>query len=295
MWAGIVNRAYSTDTVGAYLRTLNRPAFAKFIVLHNTGAPSLATYRGYANRANPISDAQWLRNLEGFYRDQQHWSAGPHWFVTPNDDGLLAFTPSTHPGVHSPSWNSESLGVEMVGDYETEPFDAGVHRNVVALLAELHIWLAISPDTIRFHREDKATTHKDCPGKHVVKATIIADVKAKIAELQGVETTATVDDTPSDTDAQTAVVAVDAPPEVKADQVQASVAADSETRTGWLTRKWKTVTGWFSGGAGVGVLGYMTDWRVIVALFGMVLCVVILFVLFMGPGDVRAWIRKQVS
>ena len=144
-WAGIVNRAFTADSVGDYLRTLPRPRFVKFVVVHNTGAPSLKTYRGYANRANPISDSQWLRNLEGYYRDKQGWKAGPHWFVTPNTKGILAFTPSTVPGTHSPSWNSQSIGVEMVGDFQSEPFDAGVQRNVVALLAELHTWLGLDP------------------------------------------------------------------------------------------------------------------------------------------------------
>lgn len=102
-------------------------------------------------------------------------------------------------------------------------------------------------------------------------------------------------ETDADGDAPTAVIPVDAPPAVQADAVQASAEADNETRTSWLRRKWKGITGWFSGGAGVGVLGYLTDWRVVAVLFGGVVAVAILFILFMGPGDVRAWIRKQVA
>jgi hypothetical protein len=294
-WAGIINRAFTAENVGAYLRTLPRPTFVRFVVVHNTGAPSLATYRGYAARKTPISDSQWLRNLEGYYRDKQKWKAGPHWFVTPNKAGLLAFTPSTVPGTHSPSWNSQSLGVEMVGDYQVEPFDAGVQRNVIALLAELHIWLRLDPNTIRFHREDVKTTHKDCPGKNVDKAKLIAAVRAKMDELQSVKPAMALD-VPNDTDVEpaTVVVPVDASP-AEPVAVQASAEADNETRTGWLRRKWKSVTGWFSGVGGVGVLGYLTDWRVVAVLFGGIVAVAILFILFMGPGDVRAWIRKQVS
>jgi hypothetical protein len=280
-WAGIVNRAFTAATVGAYLRTLPRPSFVRFVVVHNTGAPNLKTYRGYANRPSPITDAQWLRNLEAFYRDKQHWSAGPHWFVTPNAAGLLAFTPSTRPGVHSPSWNGQSLGVEMVGDYSVEPFDAGVQANAVALLAELHVWLGLSPDTIRFHHEDPRTTHKDCPGKNVNKDALIAAVKAKIAAMGHVVPVAALD-MPSDTDAEPLQVAADPIP-------------DDSPQAGWLRRKWVGLTGWFGGGAGVGVLGYLTDWRVVAVLFGGLTLVAIMFILFMGPSDVRAWIKRQVA
>jgi hypothetical protein len=96
-------------------------------------------------------------------------------------------------------------------------------------------------------------------------------------------------ETDSDSDAEPATAT--APVEVPS----APAPADNETRTGWLRRKWKSVTGWFSGVGGVGVLGYLTDWRVVAVLFGGIVAVAILFILFMGPGDVRAWIRKQVS
>lgn len=99
----------------------------------------------------------------------------------------------------------------------------------------------------------------------------------------------------ADSDAHTAVVPVDAPPEVQEAQIQASNRADRETRTSWLRRKWKGVTGWFSGGAGLGFFGYLTDWQVVAVLFGGLVLVAVLFIFFMGPGTVREWIRKQVS
>lgn len=278
-WAGIVNRSFTADSVGAYLHSLPRPSFVRFIVVHNTGAPSLATYRGYVNRKNPISDAQWLRNLEGFYRDKQGWKAGPHWFVTPNKAGLLAFTPSTVPGTHSPSWNSQSLGVEMVGDYQSELFDPGVRRNVIALLAEMHLWLRLDPSTIRFHREDTATTHKDCPGKNVNKAQLIADVRAKMAEIKAARAAPMLvkaDDLP-----------VDMPADTDADPVPAAPAA----KAGFFKRAMQ----WTGGGAGLGFLGYLTDWKVVAVLLGGLLIVATAFILFMGPSKVRAWIAREAD
>lgn len=93
----------------------------------------------------------------------------------------------------------------------------------------------------------------------------------------------------------TAVVPVAASPDAQNKQVQDSAEADTETRGSWISRKWRAITGWTSGIGGAGFLGWLTDPWVVVALVGGVIVIVILFVLFMGPGDVRAWIRKQVA
>src|SRR5260370_20380121 len=89
-------------------------------------------------------------------------SAGRHLFV---DNHLIwAFTPLTTPGVHSPSWNGISWGVEMVGDYATEDFDQGlgaaVAANAVKALATLHMLIGLAPTTPKLHKEDTATTHR---------------------------------------------------------------------------------------------------------------------------------------
>ena len=54
-----------------------RPQFA---VLHNTAAPKLAEWHSVPGETR-------MRNLETYYRDAQHWSAGPHLFV-PTDAGI---------------------------------------------------------------------------------------------------------------------------------------------------------------------------------------------------------------
>ena len=68
----------------------------------------------------------------------------------------------------------------MLGEYETEAFDSGrglaVQRNAVAALSILCRTLGFDPATIRLHKEDPKTTHKGCPGKHVVKSNIIREV-----------------------------------------------------------------------------------------------------------------------
>jgi uncharacterized protein (TIGR02594 family) len=94
---------------------------------------------------------------------------------------------------------------------------------------------------------------------------------------------------------ETAVVPVNAEPAEQEQQIQDSAERDAEPRGSWIARKWKTLTGWFSGVGGVGVLGYLTDPLVIAVIGGFAFAGIVLFIWWMGPRDVRAWIRKQVT
>jgi hypothetical protein len=185
-WKPIVGRLFKPDEFETYVGSLQfnlwRP---KFIVVHNTSAPDLATWNGWQARKPPVTDEKWAQNLVGYYRDQQKWSGGPHLFVTPA--GILVFTPLTGPGVHSPAWNSISWGVETVGEFEREPFTGAIRDNLIAALAILHGAAGLSPlpyakgiRGLHFHKEDPKTTHKTCPGRNMVKAELVAAVQAEI-------------------------------------------------------------------------------------------------------------------
>ena len=173
IWKGIVGRGFRPQEFEAYVASLRltdwRPQFA---VVHNTSEPRLSQWHS-------TPGDQRMRNLESYYRDVQQWSAGPHLFVA--DDLIWAFTPLTTSGVHSPSWNAISWGMEMVGEFEEEAFDPGVRENAVDALVTLHAWAGLNPDTLRFHKEDPKTTHKDCPGKNVDKDDLVARIKDRLA------------------------------------------------------------------------------------------------------------------
>jgi hypothetical protein len=171
-WKGIVGRSFSPDELDTYCHTLQWNAWRpSFIVLHNTAVPSLA------QRPNGLTEGH-IKSLEAFYRDQQGWKAGPHLFI--DDKQIWVFTPLTVSGTHSPSWNKVALGVEMLGDFETEAFDSGrgaqVRSHTVAALATLSAILGIDSHTMRIHREDPLTTHA-CPGKNVRKLDVIQAVE----------------------------------------------------------------------------------------------------------------------
>lgn len=171
-WKGIVGRTFTPKEFDAYCHELQWTAWRpSFIVVHNTAIPSLS------QRPNGLSKQQIL-NLEAFYRNTQKWKAGPHLFI--DDKQIWVFTPLTVSGTHSPSWNKVALGIEMLGNYEKEPFDSGrglqVRKNTVAAMATLCAILGIEPHTTKIHREDPLTTHA-CPGKNVRKLEIIQEVQ----------------------------------------------------------------------------------------------------------------------
>ena len=177
-WKGIVGIGFTPDKIASYIN-MTAKSWQRFPVLHNTAVPTLNDWlKGQA--------IDHIHGLERYYRDDQHWSAGPHFFVAP--DLIWAFTPLSLTGVHSPSWNSVAVGVEMIGDYATESFDSGpgllVQQNTVVLLARLCMHFGWDSSSMKIHKEDPNTTH-DCPGRNVVKAKVVQAVHDKIVALRG--------------------------------------------------------------------------------------------------------------
>lgn len=177
----IVGRGVTVPELRDYLTTLPRGGWSpRFVVVHNTWSPDLRLYvQDWLHRKN-WSGEQWMRNLRDFYTGKG-WGGGPHLFVAP--DKIWLFNPLWKPGVHSPSWNRVSWGVETVGNFDKEPFDGAIRANLVGALAELHKHADLDPADYRagvrglhFHREDPGTSHRDCPGRSMVKAQLVEDV-----------------------------------------------------------------------------------------------------------------------
>jgi hypothetical protein len=113
-----------------------------------------------------------------------------------DDNRIWVFTPLVVSGTHSPSWNKAALGVEMLGNYETEPFDSGrglaVRRNTVAAIATMSAVLGLDCWSMKIHREDPLTTHA-CPGKRVPKMDVIREVQELMVARHAGEHSGTVD------------------------------------------------------------------------------------------------------
>jgi hypothetical protein len=173
VWKGIVGKSFTAPDFAEYLGTITFDAWRpQFVVLHNTAVPTFADWHN-------VPGEQRMQSLQHYYRDVQHWSAGPHLFVA--DDFIWVFTPLNTPGVHSPSWNAISWGLELVGDYATEPLSSASRDNLISALASLHAAVGIDPNALRLHKEDPKTTH-NCPGKNIVKGDVIGWIFQQLSQ-----------------------------------------------------------------------------------------------------------------
>lgn len=173
LWESIVGQSFTPAEFREYVAGLSwgvwRP---EFLVLHNT--EGLTVPGGLTE--------EYIRDMEHEYRDINGWSAGPHLFV--DSERIWVFSPLTAPGVHANSWNDRTVGVEMEGAYNREPFDSdrglAVQKNAVAAVAILSAAQGLAPNTLMFHKENGETEH-DCPGENVDKAAFIQAVKDYLA------------------------------------------------------------------------------------------------------------------
>lgn len=136
-----------------------------------------------------MTDEQWLKNLAGYYGNEMRWSAGPHFFFTPKHYCVL--TAPDRRGVHAVSFNAQSWGVEMVGDFDRERLEGSLRERYVEGLAALYIasGLKVTPyergsSGLHFHRDDPRTS-KSCPGRSIQKDALIAEITDKIEEMTG--------------------------------------------------------------------------------------------------------------
>lgn len=182
-------------------------------------------------------------------------------------------------------WSNHAYGAAIDLNAESNGFGAG-HGNIPQPVID-----AFKRQGARwggdYHGRTDPMHFEFCDaGPQVVKPLAMVDTPETDSDI--------ADDNTADTET-TAVVPNDATPAETEQHVQDSAERDAEPRTSWLKRKWKGLSGWAFGGGATGLLGYLTSPWAIVAVFGCLLVIAILVVLFMGPSDVRAWVRKQVS
>lgn len=184
MWEDFSGKAYTREGFAARVATTTWTKWKPIgIVLHNTAAPTLAQWAEQGEK----HDAR-IRNLQAYY-EGMGWHGGPHWFISRN--WINEFSNPLRQGTHSPSFNKTHFGIEMVGDYDTEPFDTGdgalVRDNAVFVMATLCRKFGWDPaKVIKLHKEDPKTTH-ECPGKRVNKSNVITAVKYEMARQAGMD------------------------------------------------------------------------------------------------------------
>lgn len=173
-----VGQVWSKDTFVSYLRRTKPPVWATSVTMHHTAAPSLA------QRPDGFT-AQHIRNIQQYYQKSLGWSRGPHFFI--DEDQIWGMTPPTVPGIHAKSFNATSIGIEVLGDYDTESPSSGRGKRcwetAAAATKTLLDWLGVIPHyrTIYFHRDDPKTS-KTCPGGLVSKDLFIKMVESVILD-----------------------------------------------------------------------------------------------------------------
>lgn len=184
-WRGTDGSTFST--VDAFRQYLSQHLFTEWrpqnICLHATAAPNLAQWNATTASTDPVADAtQRMLNLTSYYRDEMHWSGGPHLFVT--DRLICVFNPLSKRGTHSPSFNATHWGIECVGNFNLEPFDGPRRDLTIGVLAAMCEVRGLDPRAINLHRDD-LFGHQDCPGRYVSRT----DVRDRVvAAMNAVDT-----------------------------------------------------------------------------------------------------------
>jgi hypothetical protein len=168
-----VGRVWSPESLAQYLATIKKPNWCEAITLHHTAEPSLA------DRPNGLL-IRHIENIRNYYINEKGWSAGPHLFI--DEDQIFGMCDLRKKGIHAKSFNSYAIGIEVLGNYDSEDPKSGrglsCWRNATAAVGVLLNWLGIeaNEETILFHREEP-DAHKSCPGTKVKKDWVLALIK----------------------------------------------------------------------------------------------------------------------
>jgi hypothetical protein len=164
-----------------YLKNLRFTSFdPSFVTIHHTANPDL-------NDRTKGFSAQHLLNLKHHYEEIQGWPGAPHFFV--DDRGIIVFQELNKRGVHAKSFNRNSWGIEMLGNYDSTSDFLNkraeiIFQNTAELVALLCEFKGFKPDSLKFHRDDPKTT-KTCPGKLILKKPFVERVEAEYNKILG--------------------------------------------------------------------------------------------------------------
>lgn len=188
MWNHFDGKPYTREQFAVHLAAIpaGQLGWCKAICVHNTAGPTIAQWE-----SKVCTPAQRILNLESYYEHSLGWHAGPHGFIPPSKDiCIFGFTPFIEPGVHASCFNSSMIGLEMVGDFDSEDFNSGlgalVRDNAVYVIAMLCRKRGLRPDGyklgvsgLHFHVDCKRDNHA-CPGKTVSREALVASVLAEM-------------------------------------------------------------------------------------------------------------------
>jgi hypothetical protein len=166
---------FTPDEFDAYVKKINPRMFTEpssgaktpilGAVLHNTYMPDLKMVQGYLD-AKKWDEPHLIENWWTLYR-QKAWQSGPHIFIFPTK--IYVATPLDVRGTHSPSYNRNYWGIEIIGDYSHEILPDNMRYMAERVLKAFYHQIAVSAvdKNFHFHGEDVKSTHHFCPGSGV--------------------------------------------------------------------------------------------------------------------------------
>lgn len=169
----IVGKKWTAEQFEKYIQTV-KLGWANSVTVHHTASPSLAQRpQGWLSSH--------LSNLKHFYQRVLKWSRGPHLFT--DEDEIWGMSSLWERGVHAVSFNKDSIGIETLGNYDTEDPTSGrglqCWTMTAAATAIILKRMGREPNenTVKFHRDDPRTS-KTCPGRKVQKRWFLDLVRA---------------------------------------------------------------------------------------------------------------------
>lgn len=134
-------------------------SWVKNIVIHHTWKPVPSQWNGTAS----------MNALQRYYTSLG-WNAGPHLFICtgskhPSTDGIFQLTPLNIKGIHANRCNPYSIGIEVVGNYDTQFWSDSTAKFVYETIAHLLQWTNLPVSSVIGHRD--CGSPKTCPGKAI--------------------------------------------------------------------------------------------------------------------------------
>ncbi len=159
----IINRKLSLQELEDYVATYNFGTLpANKLVIHHTWRPTKEQWQGQKS----------INGLKAYY-EGKGWGAGPHLFVA--EDGIWLFSPMRKDGIHAGTLNPRSVGMEVVGDYDTAKWEGETKYNALGAIKVLTEALHLAEKDIFFHRD---ASPKSCPGWAITKEWLFAELQA---------------------------------------------------------------------------------------------------------------------
>jgi hypothetical protein len=171
-------------TVAAFRRHLQSynarqvAPWAKGATIHHSESPTAATWKSVES----------MLGMARFYLNERKWKRGPHLYAVSGSrnrewDGIWQLTPMNERGFHAGECNDDMLGLEVVGSFNSQRWDAGTSALALGATAVWLNWIGVgvSEVTVKGHRD--CLPNKTCPGSAIQMDAVRRGVAALMEAL----------------------------------------------------------------------------------------------------------------